>query len=69
MSEPDTHPDAPDLLNTEEAARYLRLSPGTLIVWRSRRQGPPYVKIGGRVFYLPAELDAFISHRNPSGAL
>jgi len=33
------------LLTETEAAQYLNTTPGTLQVWRSRKQGPPYVKI------------------------
>ena len=27
------------------------IKPATLTTWRSRKQGPPYVKIGGKVLY------------------
>lgn len=52
---PDT-PLTDVMLDTEEAAAFLRLSAATLISWRSRRQGPPYVKYGGRIFYVEGEL-------------
>lgn len=38
-------------LDTSEAAAFLRLSPATLITWRSRRTGPPFLKLGSRVVY------------------
>ena len=32
---------------------------GTLATWRSRKNGPPFVKIGGRVLYRKAEVEAW----------
>jgi hypothetical protein len=43
-----------------QAAEYLGCQESTLAWWRSRNQGPDYLKIGGRVFYLQTQLDAFI---------
>ena len=52
------------LLTPVEAARYLHLSPGTLAVWRStRRYRLAYVKVGGKVFYKPEDLERFIKQR------
>jgi hypothetical protein len=46
---------------TKSAAEYLGLSSGvTLKGWRSNGKGPRYVKIGGKVFYLERDLNAFI---------
>jgi DNA-binding transcriptional regulator YiaG len=39
-----------DLLDRETAAAVLRVEPRTLDDWRQKRAGPPWVKIGGRVF-------------------
>ena len=39
------------LLDTDQAAEFLKLAPGTLENWRYRRQGPPWIKIGGAVRY------------------
>lgn len=51
-------------LNAREAAAYLAaigcpFTFGTLEVWRSRGRGPRFHRVGGRVFYAPADLDAF----------
>ncbi len=46
-------------LDTENAARYLGLSPKTLAQWRSAKIGPRYVK-KGRVFYFKHHLDAWL---------
>lgn len=51
------------MMNTEMASRYLGgIKPATLAVWRStNRQRLAFVKVGGRVFYRKADLDAFIA--------
>ncbi len=50
-------------LNTQEAATYLGLSPGTLEVWRSLGKGPRYRKFGRRVLYEIKDLDAYSASR------
>lgn len=52
-------------LSEREAARYLGpLSVRTLQDWRNRGAGPAYTKLGKRVAYDIADLDAFLStHR------
>ena len=42
--------------NTAEASKLLEelgipFTPGTLAVWRSRKEGPEYVKVRNRIFY------------------
>lgn len=46
-------------VDTKEAALILGLSAGTLEVWRCLGRGPRYKKIGRRVFYDVADLEAF----------
>jgi Helix-turn-helix domain len=46
-------------LNQLELSRRWSLSPRTLERWRWRRQGPPYLKIGGRVVYRLEDVEAF----------
>ncbi len=42
-------------------------SEGTLANWRSRGEGPPFLKIGGRIFYEPeAVRDRVQAHRRSS---
>ena len=48
------------LLNTKEAASLMRMSPGTLEIWRSDGRGPRYRKIGWKVFYTVEDLQEFI---------
>ena len=49
------------------AALYIGHSQQTLADWRSRSErtgtqiGPPWVKVGGRIFYYRKALDAFIA--------
>ena len=57
---PDASPGiSPRYLRTAEAARYLSLSPRTLEKHRTYGTGPAYRKIGGRVIYAVADLNAW----------
>lgn len=62
----------PDLLTTDEAASYLTLAKHTLEVWRMRREGPRFVKLGSNVRYrredLVAFLEAGVVETNPPSA-
>jgi Helix-turn-helix domain len=49
------------LFDPEEAADYLRVAKQTLARWRCYGLGPRFVRIGGRIFYDPADLDTFIA--------
>jgi predicted DNA-binding transcriptional regulator AlpA len=46
--------------DTDEAAAFLRISPRTLVSWRSRGMGPTYVKVGRRVVYLQRDIVAWL---------
>ena len=48
------------LLDTNQAAEVLNLSPGTLTLWRHRRKGPPFVRCGSAVRYLVEDLEAWL---------
>lgn len=53
-----------ELLNREQAADYLGITPGTLEVWAcTKRYNLPYVKIGSRVMYRESDLVKFIEDR------
>jgi excisionase family DNA binding protein len=53
-----------DLLDRDQAAAYLGISPRTLAVWATtKRYALKYVRIGRRVKYRRADLDAFIEAR------
>jgi len=53
-------PDADVLLTTAEAAAFLRLQQTTLEHQRVRGDGPPFVRLGRRVFYRHGALIAWI---------
>lgn len=47
-------------LRRGDAALYLGHSAKTLAMWQLQGKGPRSVKVGGRVFYFKADLDAFV---------
>lgn len=47
----------------EEAAEYLRVTTRTLIRWRNRRVGPPWLRVGGRVLYRRCDLDTWLGEQ------
>jgi len=50
------------LLDDKAAAVYLDVAPGTLSVWRSTgRYALPFLKIGRKVRYRRADLDAWLA--------
>ncbi len=51
------------LLKTEEAAKWLDVSPRTLETWRVRGGGPRFIKNGRRVAYRETDLDAWIEEQ------
>lgn len=54
----------PPLLSTFDAADYLGVPRQTLANWRTREHaGPAYVRIGRRVMYRRADVDAWIQAR------
>jgi len=46
-------------LNQSQLARRWCLSPRTLERWRWLKQGPDYVKVGGRVLYRLDDVESF----------
>ncbi len=51
----------PKLLTTKEVAELLRVSPGTLAVWRSvKRYALPYLKLGHAVRYRQSDVENFM---------
>lgn len=50
------------LLTEDEVAAILQLtSTGTLATWRSQKAGPPFVKLGKRVFYTQSGFTTWIN--------
>ena len=64
---PNTSKPPAPLLDTVDAAAYLRLSYDTLCGWRTKGVGPLFVKLGGgtgkraRIRYRIEDLDAFVN--------
>lgn len=56
-------PAESSLLTPAEAASYLRANARTLERWRSAGGGPAFVKIGRKVAYSLADLDAWVTHQ------
>ena len=53
-----------ELLDEKAAAEFLDIAPGTLSVWRSTgRYCIPFVKVGRRVRYRRADLEAWLASR------
>lgn len=48
-----------ELLTTEEAAAVLRVAERTLRTWRQTGEGPRFVKVGQRVTYNRADVEAW----------
>lgn len=62
LSNIEPHPQAPRRLSEREAAAYLGpVSIRTLQNWRNNKTGPAYTKLGGRIVYAVADLEAFIA--------
>ena len=68
MSSPIVIAPSSDLLNREQAAAYLGISPRTLAVWKSTgRYQLPVCKVGRLAKYRKSDLDAFIARRTVGG--
>lgn len=52
-----------DILNTREAAAYVRLGKPTMERFRISGEGPIFVKLGGAVRYRKADLDSWLESR------
>jgi hypothetical protein len=60
MAEDSTEFSVNYLLQPEAVAKILRKSVPTLARWRCDGFGPAFVKVGGSVAYLPADVQAFL---------
>ncbi len=50
-----------DLLNSEEAAKFLHLRPQTLACWRLYGKGPAFIRIGRIIRYDRRILEEWVS--------
>jgi predicted DNA-binding transcriptional regulator AlpA len=60
---PDANASTLVLLDTKEAADFLKLSPRTLENFRNLGDGPPFRKLGRRVLYARSDLEAWVNAR------
>jgi hypothetical protein len=51
------------LVDDDEAAKRLLQKPGTLASWRATGRGPPFYKVGRRVFYHPHDLRGWLTEQ------
>jgi excisionase family DNA binding protein len=57
-----------ELLNTEQAAAVLQVTPGTLMVWRCTKRYPlRFIRVGRLIRYRASDLEAFLAARTMSG--
>lgn len=52
---------------SQELADHLRMSSNTLSGWRYRGIGPRFVKVGKKVLYRPADVDAWLEEQTRQG--
>ena len=50
-------------LTTEEVAALYKMAPNTFEKWRCKNRGPKYAKMGRRVLYDLADVEAFFAAR------
>lgn len=54
--------------DTKEAARRYGFSERTLTLWREKRRGPDYYRVGGRVLYRDEDMERFMAaHKVSAG--
>ena len=58
---PPSLPDAPELLNEHQVAKFLQLSVASVRRWRLFRSGPKYLKIGAAVRYRREDVDSWLN--------
>jgi predicted DNA-binding transcriptional regulator AlpA len=55
-----------DLLDTPALAKKLGIQTNTLEKWRVRGEGPPHVRLGRRIAYLPSDVERWLETRRAS---
>lgn len=56
-------PEIAELLDTPALAKKLGIQANTLEKWRVRGEGPVYTRVGRRIAYHPADVDAWLASR------
>jgi hypothetical protein len=64
----DTTDSGPSLVSTKELSKMWNMPESTLHYWRCAGIGPTYVKLGGRIKYDLADVEAYVraNKRKPS---
>ena len=57
-----------EYLTLPEASELIRTPTGTLYQWRTKKIGPPSMKVGRRVLYKRSDLDAWLDSITTSSA-
>jgi Helix-turn-helix domain len=55
--------DPEELLDAVETAKLLHVKVETLTAWRSKKCGPPYLKVGRTCFYQRAALSTWLAQQ------
>ncbi|MFT8638712.1 helix-turn-helix transcriptional regulator [Bifidobacterium sp.] len=55
------------LWSSERAAEFLGIMPSSLRRWRSKHEGPAFVRVGNKVRYDPEDVRAWVSSRKEGG--
>ncbi|WP_408921876.1 helix-turn-helix transcriptional regulator [Corynebacterium tuberculostearicum] len=51
-----------DTLDTAAAAKQIGVAASTLNSWRSRKKGPKYIRIAGRIRYLKTDVQEWLEN-------
>lgn len=71
MPQPSCAETAPDLMKPEQLAKEWQVSPKTLANQRTRREGPPYVRVLGVIRYSRRAVNEWLAAQQdttPEGA-
>ncbi len=49
------------IMRTSQAAEYIGMKKNTLEVWRCKKKGPKFHKIGRNIVYFKEDLDTYIT--------
>jgi excisionase family DNA binding protein len=60
--------EATEYITLPEASDLIRTPIGTLYQWRTKKIGPPSMKVGRRVLYKRSDLDAWLDSITTSSA-
>lgn len=55
-----------DWISREHLAEELMITPDTLSRWEARREGPPCMRVGRKVFYRRSSIEAWLVSREQS---